>query len=63
MKMDNYNKVEELYSRGFRCIRYENNDTGEFVAYFKNFEEEEIDSLFCANKKEIHKIKSFIDSH
>ncbi len=63
MQINNFEKVKTLYDNGFRCIRYENGDNGEFTAYFKNFEKEEIDSLVCEDENEISEIKSFIDTY
>ncbi|WP_425446597.1 hypothetical protein [Dethiothermospora halolimnae] len=63
MNINNINQVKDLYNKGFRCIKYEEHDNGEFKAYFKNFEEEKIDSLSCKDKKEVGEIKSFIDSY
>lgn len=63
MRYENINKVKELYDKGFRCIRYEEGSQGELVAYFKNFEEEAIDTLVAYDKNEISQIKDFIDAY
>lgn len=63
MDKNSFDTVKELYSKGFRCIRYEDGKSGELTAYFKNFKEEKIDSVTCSNKKEIKDIKSFIETN
>ena len=61
MDKDNLNKLENLYNKGYKCIRYEEND-GQFTAYFKNFEDEKIDEINSYTKKEFDLLKSFIDN-
>ncbi|MTI48490.1 hypothetical protein [Sporosalibacterium faouarense] len=63
MDKRNLERVKKLYDKGFKCIRYEDGENGELTAYFKNFEEESIDSIQCIDKKEINEIKSFIDQY
>ncbi|RKD32484.1 hypothetical protein [Thermohalobacter berrensis] len=60
--MDNLDKLNHLYNKGFKCIRYEDGEEGEFRAYFKNFETEQIDSIKSYNEEEITEMKNFIDS-
>lgn len=62
MKNDNVKKIEQLYKDGYKCIRYEKNSEGKFVAYFKNFEEETSEELFSYDEFEISNIKDFIDN-
>ena len=58
-----FDRVIKLYEQGFRCIKYENVESGEFRVLFKNFKDEKIDSLVCSNKDEIIKIKQYIDNY
>ncbi|MFA5523924.1 MAG: hypothetical protein WDA24_06175 [Tissierellales bacterium] len=53
--------IRNYYGGGFKCIKYEYNLDGEFVIYLKNFESEEIKTLYCIDKKESNEIKNFID--
>ncbi|WP_066503362.1 hypothetical protein [Abyssisolibacter fermentans] len=63
MKDQKLNKVKELMNKGFRCIKYDHKGVKDFKAYFKNFEEEISNELTCSDKKEIKKIKDYIDSN
>lgn len=63
MNFKDYEKVTKLYQQGFKCIKYEDDQNGQFTAFFKNFEDEKIDSLLCNNDEEIAKIKDYIDNH
>lgn len=57
----NLNKLKNLYDKGYKCIRYdENND--EFTAYLKNFELEKSKEIRSYSKKEFDLLKSFIDN-
>jgi len=62
MKNDNIMKLQELYNKGFKCIRYEEGNKGQLVAYFKNFEDEGIDELTSYDETEIEEIKNYIDN-
>lgn len=53
--------IRTYYDEGFKCIKYEQNLNGELIIYLKNFESEEIDTLYCTDKQEINEIKNFID--
>lgn len=60
--MDNcLNQVKGFYENGFKCIKYEQNRDEELVIYLKNFENETIHTIHCNEKKEIKKIRDFID--
>lgn len=63
MDINSFNKVKGLYEDGYKCIRYEDTENGQFTAYFKNFEDERIDTIICNNKEEIREIKTFIDTY
>lgn len=63
MEMSNFNRIKNLYDKGFRCIKYEDGEQGEFMVYLKNFDEEKIDSVKSTNQKEIQEIKNFIDTY
>lgn len=54
-------QIRDYYDEGFKCIKYEQNQNGEFVIYLKNFENEAIETLYCIDKQEINEIKNFID--
>ncbi len=58
---DCLNRIKSFYDNGFKCIRYEQNQNGELVIYLKNFESEDIETLYCTNKQEIDQITNFID--
>lgn len=60
---DSVDKIKELYNNGYRCIKYEDHENGEFAAYFKNFENERSDSVFSDNLDEVSEIKNFIDGN
>lgn len=55
------NEVIVFYDHGFKCIKYEHNSDGSLVIYLKNFENEKAHTLCCNDKKEIKKIKDYID--
>lgn len=63
MTLKDFEKVNKLYQQGFRCIKYEDDQKGQFTAFFKNFEDEKIDSLTCKDDEEIVKIKDYIDNY
>lgn len=56
-------QLERLFDSGYKCIKYEDGENGEFKAYFKNFETEKIDTIVSNNKNEIPKIKELIDKN
>lgn len=54
-------QIKAYYDDGFKCIRYEQNQNGELVIYLKNFESEDIETLYCVDKQEMNEIRDFID--
>ena len=58
----NLKEVQELYDKGFKCIKYEDGINGELSIYLKNFEQEKVQQLNVDNLVEIQEIKNFIDS-
>ncbi|EOC99808.1 hypothetical protein L21TH_2113 [Caldisalinibacter kiritimatiensis] len=61
--MKNIDILRELYNKGFKCIRYEDGERGEFTVYCKNFEKEKIYSIQTNNQDEIQEIKDYIDNN
>jgi len=61
--MDNVEKLRRLYEKGYKCIRYEDENDGTFKMYFKNFEKEHIDDIQSSNMNEINQLKSYVDQN
>lgn len=59
--MDNIEKLRRLYDKGYKCIRYEDDNDGTCKMYFKNFEKENIDDIVSSDTNEISQLKSFVD--
>jgi hypothetical protein len=62
-KLDNIEKLKRLYEKGYKCIRYEDDEDGQFKMYFKNFEKEQIEDINSTNTSEINVLKSFVDKN
>ncbi|KPU27872.1 hypothetical protein TR13x_00495 [Caloranaerobacter sp. TR13] len=63
MEKRNLKQLERLFDSGFKCIKYENGENGEFKAYLKNFETEKIDTIVSSDENEITKMKELIDEN
>lgn len=61
--MDNIEKLKRLYKKGYKCIRYEDSESGGLKMYFKNFEKEQIEDIDSTDTEEINVLKSFIDKN
>lgn len=54
-------KFRGLYDNGFRCIKYEVDETDDlFTVYLKNFENENTDTIKC-NPEDGMILKNYID--
>ncbi|WP_026893734.1 hypothetical protein [Clostridiisalibacter paucivorans] len=54
--------VKNLYDKGFKCIKYEEDENQRLKVYFKNFETEKIDDLTLYNVQSIKDVKEFVDN-
>ncbi|WP_326908495.1 hypothetical protein [Sedimentibacter sp. MB31-C6] len=61
--MSDFEKIQNMYDNGFRCIRYDDTKDGEMSIYFKNFESEESEAMRVKGFEEKMKIKSFINNN
>ncbi|MDF2950343.1 MAG: hypothetical protein K0R07_2394 [Sedimentibacter sp.] len=61
--MNEFEKIKEMYDKGFRCIRYDDTKDGDMCVYFKNFESEDSEAMKVSGFDQKMQIKSFINQN
>lgn len=58
--MNNLDQIKNLYEKGYRCIKTEQNPSSSMTVYLKNFEVEYSKEIIVYGQDEINEITNFI---